>query len=284
MIVDSHTHIFAPEVISGKARYLLEDPEFADLYSNPSAKMATAENLIDSMDNSGIDKSMVCGFNWTQQELCNESNDYILESMRRYPNRLFGLASLRPDAGDPALYNFEKCVKGGIKGIGEMRLPAACLDTSFDSVWTPLAKILAERGLLWLFHSSEPVGHPYTGKGALTPQVLYPFIKRYPEVKFVLAHWGGGMPFYTLMPEVKKALSNTWFDTAASSYLYDGTIYEQIIRITGSEHILFGTDYPLLTQARCIRDITELGLEPGDRLNIMGLNALKLLVITDNGN
>ena len=281
VIIDSHTHIFAPEVIASRARYILADSGFAELYSHPSSRMATAENLIDSMDNSGVDMSIVCGFNWGSQKLCSESNSYILDSVRRYPDRLIGLAALRPDAGDAALYDFENCVKGGIRGIGEMRPPAKCLDTSFDNVWTPLASILVERGLLCLFHSSEPVGHPYTGKGDLTPEVLYPFIKRFPGVKFILAHWGGGMPFYELMPEVKKALANTWFDTAASGYLYDRMIFEQVIRLTGSERILFGSDYPLVPQQKYIKDIEGLGLSPGDILKIMGNNTMNLLGKTD---
>jgi hypothetical protein len=282
VIIDSHTHIFPPEVIANRERYLQADGGFAELYSDPSSRIATAENLIDSMDNSGVDMSIVCGFNWERQELCAVSNDYILDAIGRYPSRLIGLATLRPEAGDAALYDFERCVSGGVRGIGEMRLPAACLDISLDNLWTPVARLLSDRDLLCLFHSSEPVGHPYPGKSDMTPPVLYPFIKRFPEVRFILAHWGGGMPFYALMPEVKKALSNTWFDTAASSYLYDPMIYKQVIQITGSGRILFGSDYPLLQQKRCLKDIRGIGLPGEDSINILGLNAMKLLGIKDD--
>ena len=37
----------------------------------------------------------------------------------------------------------------------------------------------------------------------------------------IAAHWGGGLPFYALMPEVRDALQNVWFDTAAGHLLYD---------------------------------------------------------------
>jgi predicted TIM-barrel fold metal-dependent hydrolase len=85
------------------------------------------------------------------------------------------------------------------------------------------------------------------------------------------------------MPEVKKALSNTWFDTAASSYLYDRSIYEQVIRLVGSDRVLFGSDYPLLPQKRCIQDIINLGLPEEDSLRILGLNAMKLFAEKDAG-
>jgi predicted TIM-barrel fold metal-dependent hydrolase len=280
VLIDSHTHIFSPEVISNRERYLQLDEGFAALYSRPSSRLVTADELVDSMDKNDIDMSLVCGFGWARQELCNEANDYILKCISRYPGRLSGLATLIPESGDSALYELERCVKGGIRGIGEMRPPAASLDTPFDSLWAPIAKFLIERSLICLFHTSEPLGHPYPGKGDLTPQVLYPFITRYPGLKIILAHWGGGMPFYALMPEVKKALANTWFDTAASPFLYDPAIYRQAIDIIGAERILFGSDYPLMTQSRALKEIRALNIPTEDSDHILGLNAQKLLEIT----
>jgi predicted TIM-barrel fold metal-dependent hydrolase len=281
MLIDSHTHVFSPDVIHNRERYLQTDECFSALYSRPSSRLATADELVDSMDKNGIDMSMVCGFGWARQELCNEANEYILASIARYPQRLLGMVTLWPEAGDAALYELERCVKGGIKGIGEMRPPAASLDTAFDSLWTPIVKFLTERGLICLFHASEPVGHPYPGKGDLTPQVFYPFIHRFPGLRIILAHWGGGMPFYALMPEVKKALTNTWFDTAASQFLYDPAIYRQAIDIIGTEHILFGSDYPLMSQSRALGEVRGLKISPEDRDHILGINAQKLLEITD---
>jgi len=280
VLIDSHTHVFSPYVIRNRERYLKTDECFSALYSRPSSRLATADELVDSMDKNGIDMSVVCGFGWARQELCNEANEYILESIARYPQRLLGMVSLRPEAGDAALYELERCVKGGIKGIGEMRPPAASLDTTFDSQWTPIVKLLIERGLICLFHASEPVGHLYPGKGDLTPQVFYPFISRFPGLRIILAHWGGGMSFYTLMPEVKKALANTWFDTAASQLLYDPAIYRQAIDIIGTERILFGSDYPLMPQSRALREVQGLNISPEDRDYILGINAQKLLEIT----
>ena len=280
MLIDSHTHVFSPDVIRNRERYLKTDKCFSMLYSRPSSRLATTDELVDSMDKNGIDMSVVCGFGWAHQELCNEANEYILESIARYPQRLLGMVSLRPEAGDAALYELERCVKGGIKGIGEMRPPATSLDTAFDSLWTPIVKFLIERGLICLFHASEPVGHLYPGKGDLTPQVFYPFISRFPGLRIILAHWGGGMPFYALMPEVKKAITNTWFDTAASQFLYDPAIYRQAIDIIGTEHILFGSDYPLMPQSRALREVQDLNISPEDRDQILGINAQKLLEIT----
>jgi uncharacterized protein len=229
------------------------------------------------MDRQGIDMSIVCNIGWTEHNLCVESNDYILEAIGHYPNRIAGLAAIQPKAGEAAVWELERCVKGGVSGVGEMRPDLQGFDMCDDKLLTPLVNILIRHRLIWLSHASEPVGHDYSGKGALTPQVIYPFVVRHPEMRIVLAHWGGGLPFYALMPEVKAALSNVFFDTAASHYLYQSQIYTQVIDIIGAERILFGSDYPLMAPCRPLEEIKALGLSIQDNELLLGGNAARLL-------
>ena len=70
MIIDAHTHIFPPAVSEDRDAYLRRDTTFRELYSNPKARIATAEELIASMDEADIDKSVACGFGWSDAELC----------------------------------------------------------------------------------------------------------------------------------------------------------------------------------------------------------------------
>ncbi len=78
MIVDSHTHIFPPEVIEQRERYLGQDATFRTLYESPKAKLATADDLLRSMDESGIDVSVAAGFAWRDAETCRLHNDYLM--------------------------------------------------------------------------------------------------------------------------------------------------------------------------------------------------------------
>jgi uncharacterized protein len=281
VLIDSHTHIFPPEIIKERESYLRIDAEFASIYSRPAARLETAEELIESMDKSGVDMSIACGFGWQHKDLCKRHNDYILESIARFPKRLAGLVIVVPETDDGALAELERCVKAGARGIGEMRPSVETLDTSHDSLWTGIASLLVEKSLVCLFHASDPVGHPYPGKGGLTPEALYPFIARHQDLKFVLAHWGGGMPFYGLMPEVKRALANTWFDTAASRFLYSPGVYKQAAEIIGTDRILFGSDYPLMPQSRAVDDIKQSDLPADSVAAILGLNASRLFGIAD---
>jgi len=276
VIVDFHTHIFPAKVRDNRAEYL-RDPAFAALYSGPKAAIATDEDLIASMDRDGIDASVALGFGWRSHELCVETNDYVLEAAGRYPGRIIPFCAVQPLAQEAALREIERCLEGGARGIGELRADEQSFSLDDERVMAPLAELARLSGLPLLLHTSEPVGHTYAGKGTATPEVLYRFISCFPEVKLILAHWGGGLAFYALMPEVADALKNTYFDTAASPLLYRWDILAHVSRIVGEDKVLFGSDYPLLKPARLIRAIKGIGLL-GQHLNhVLGGNAQRIL-------
>lgn len=165
--------------------------------------------------------------------------------------------------------------------MGEMRPDMQLLDLRDEEVVDPFVEVIAKHDLVLLIHASEPVGHQYQGKGSITPEILYPFITSYPNLTLVCAHWGGGLPFYALMPEVNKAMSNVFFDTAASPFLYTPQVYHQVIQLVGADKVLFGSDYPLLAQSRLLEEIKSLDLpEETERLILSG-NARRLLGIAD---
>ncbi len=277
MIIDFHTHIFSPRVRERRDEYIKSDPCFALLYSQPKARLASAEELIASMDEARIDLSVVLNIGWVHHQLCVESNNYILEAISRYPDRLAGFCSIQPAAGDAAIAELERCARAGARGIGEMRSDRQGFSLTDSAVMRPVIDTALEHDLIFLTHSSEPVGHEYTGKGSITPGVLYDFILEFPALKIVCAHWGGGLPFYGLMPEVAKSLNNVFFDTAATVFLYRPQIFREVSDIVGSDRILFGSDYPLLQQSRIISQIQPLELAGEDKEKILGGNAQKLL-------
>jgi predicted TIM-barrel fold metal-dependent hydrolase len=276
VIIDFHTHIFPPWVKEQREAYVRRDRCFSLLYSEPKAKLATAEELIASMDEAEVDLSIALNIGWVSHELCVETNDYILDSVARYPKRLIGFCGIQPNAGDAALMELERCAKAGARGIGEMRSDMQAFDLAGDAMKS-LVNMALRHALIFLTHSSEPVGHQYIGKGSITPDVLYSFILSFPNLNIVCAHWGGGLPFYALMPEVAEALTNVYFDTAASLFLYQPQVFRRVTDITGSNKILFGTDYPLISQSRIIAQIRNSELPEKDKKDILERNAQKLL-------
>ena len=284
MIIDFHTHVFPPRIEENRQRYVRSDACFAELYFSPKARLATADELIDSMDRDGVDVSVILSGGWTTQELCVEINDYILESIARYPKRLIGFCGtslgMSLQSMEVAVSEIERCVKGGIRGVGELRLDSQLPHDPGPEVLKPVVEVIRKHSLVLLVHASEPVGHLYPGKGGVTPDILYSLITCFPDIKLVCAHWGGGLPFYALMPEVKAAMNNVYFDTAASPFLYTPEVYRQVVELVGAEKVLFGSDYPLLAQKRLLREIESAELPPGAKEMVLSGNACRLLGIT----
>jgi len=277
MIIDFHTHVVPPKIKEKRVEYLKRDPCFSLLYSNPKMKLVTADELIVSMDRDGVDLAVALNLGWVNQELCVETNDYILESVSRYPKRLVGFCAVQPKAGDAALRELERCIRAGALGLGEMRPDVQEFDLTDEIVMKPLVEIMTSNNLIFLLHASEPVGHQYLGKGGITPDILYSFIAKFPNLKTVCAHWGGGLPFYALMPEVSEVLANVYFDTAATPFLYHRQIFEHTMHLVGIDKVLFGSDYPLLSQKKVIEQVKALGLPEPAKEMILGANAQRLL-------
>lgn len=276
MIVDLHAHITAPEIISRRDEYLVRDAWFRDLYANPQARLSSADDLVAEMDRSGVDRAVVCGFGWREMDLCRRDNDYVIESVARYPERLIGLAIANPLAGAEAVREIERCAEHGVRGVGELMPDGQGYRLDDERVMAPVVEALQAHDLLLLAHCSEPVGHAYPGKGTVTPDQVIRFARRFPEVTLVCAHWGGGTLFYELMPEVARVMGRVYYDTAASLYLYADAIFELAARWM-PDKVLFATDFPLIAPGRFLARVRAAGL-PADALNkMLGGNACRLL-------
>ena len=279
MIIDFHTHIFPSEVRENRERFFDREPAFKLLYGVPGSRLSGAEELVGNMDDQGIDKSVVFGFPWYREDYFKANNDYVLEAVERYRGRLIGFATAFPLARG-AEKEFERCLKAGLSGIGELALYDEGLSGGIRDRFEPVAEIAQRFDVPILLHANEPVGHAYPGKTAVTLHELYSFLRQNGDNRFVLAHWGGGIFFYHLMKrEVKEVLRNTWFDTAASPFLYDKEIYPIATRILGPDRILFGSDFPLLKPGRYLEEMKEAGLSENAITKISGENAARLLGI-----
>ena len=279
MIFDFHTHIFPPWLRPRREEYLKRDATFGELFASPDARMATGERLVRRMDEDGVDVSVVMGIGWTDIELARAANDYLIDAVAKYPDRLVGLAGVNPAWRAKAVEEARRCAEAGLRGIGELHPDTQGYDLGDLDTMAPLMEIVREHGLIVTTHSSEPVGHEYPGKGKTRPEVLWRFIRNFSDVPIVCAHWGGGLPFYGLMPEVKEGLDRAYFDTAATSLLYDAWIFETVASAIGPERILMGSDYPLVRARTVIGQVESSGLSRSAKDMVLGGNAARLLGI-----
>ena len=281
MIIDFHTHIFPPYLREHREELLPRDQTLATLYSSPKARMASAEELVSTMDGAGIDVSVALGIGWNDLELCRQANDYVIEAVQRFPLRLKGFCSVNPLWGTAAVAEMERCAQAGLVGIGELHPDTQGFDLGDSATMAPLVEAAMRLGMPILTHASEPVGHLYAGKGHTTPEVLYRFIDSFPDATLICAHWGGGLPFYALMPEVSQALQRVFFDTATSPFLYLLEVFPVVVGLVGEDKVLLGTDYPMMEQNRLIRQVIDAPISDEAKEGILYANAARLLGIPD---
>jgi hypothetical protein len=227
-----------------------------------------------------VDRAVVFGFGWRDMALCRQDNDYVIESVARFPERLIGFAIVNPGAGDEAIQEIERCAAAGLCGIGELMPDGQGYRLDDQQVMAPIVEVAQEYGMLLLTHCSEPVGHLYPGKGTVTPDEVIRFARLFPEATLVCAHWGGGTIFYELMPEVSQVMRNVYYDTAASLYLYQDDIFALAARWAPGK-VLFATDFPLLTPQRFIKRMRAVRMPTATLRRMLGGNAWRVLELGD---
>ena len=277
MIIDFHVHAFPAEIRDHRERFLDDEPEFKLLYESPKSKLVSAENIVAMMDEQGVDLSVVFGFPWRNPDTCRLNNDYVIDAVSRYPDRLRGLCcvdSLNPEAAQEV----RRCLDAGLSGVGELAFYGCGIDGQCQLSLDPIMALCREHSVPVLLHTNEEVGHIYPGKTPNTMIQIYETIGRFPDNTIVLAHWGGGIFFYNLLKKaVKETLANVYYDTAASPFLYDSRIYNYAKDLVGIDKVLFGTDYPLLKPERYFKEMAAAGMDAADREQVCGKNAARLL-------
>lgn len=276
MIVDVHTHIFPAYICDNRSNYFDGEEAFKLLYDSPKAKMADAEKLIESMDRHGVDVSVTFGFPWKSPDNYRRHNDYILEAVSKYPNRLKGLCCV--DMYDPGAFaEIRRCLDSGMSGVGEVAFYQSGIGPEAIELLKPVMTLCMQKDMPILIHTNEPVGHYYHGKTPIELSNIYSVAENFPDNKIIFAHWGGGIFFYHLLKrEVRQVLKNVFYDTAASPFLYDPKIYRAATDLAGVGKILLGTDYPLIGPERYYKEIDQAGLNKEEKEAMLGGNAAEL--------
>jgi predicted TIM-barrel fold metal-dependent hydrolase len=273
VIVDFHTHIFPPRVRDERAEYVRRDATFAEMYGRAKASIATAEGLLASMDEAGVDVSVALGFAWGEAELCVEHNDYLLEAASRSGGRIVPFVTVNFDDAETAEREARRGAAAGARGLGELR-PESQGWSLEGAAGDGLAALARERGLILLFHVTEAGGHDYPGKRGLPVGEFRRFVERERGLAIVGAHLAGGLSpgGGGWLPE------GVYADTAALRYLYEPSALPGAVKLTGGR-LLFGSDYPLIGQAAALEDVRGGGLDDASLGAVLGEGAARLLGI-----
>ena len=291
MRIDAHIHFTPPSLAKNLDQFSEQEPLWGYLLNPGSVGKsaqgwARAERMIADMDAAEIDRAVIQGEYRLKHESCVQRNNQGMELLRRWPERLITFCVVQPAAGDLALDELKRCIDGGMRGVGELNPYGANLRLDHPD-FLRIVEACIDFDIPLNLHINEEFGHYYPGKSTTPLSHYYQLIERYPELKLILAHWGGGMLFYELMPKIRKTMRNVWYDTAASPLLFPTEdIFRVALECVDQRKILYGSDYPLLiypghqTEPDFIPfldEIDALHLDPPVKADILGDNAARLL-------
>lgn len=293
MIIDCHVHLYPDAAIADPAGWAAAraEPRWAAMVG-PRADGARSlqgwadeTRLLRDMDAAGVDRAVLLGWYWEHPATCAEQNRFLAEAVRRHPDRLEACATIHAACGaDGVRTELERCRAEGLSGLGELCPPAQGF--GYDDPVLAAALELAAR---WRWpvnlHVTEPAGRAYPGRVETPFMELLALAGRHPAVRFVLAHWGGMLPFFELNGAVARRLANVYYDTAASPLLYRPEVFPLVVRAVGAGRIVYGSDYPLRLYpkvqaepefARFLAEIRGSGLDEAELRNVLGGNWRRL--------
>ena len=266
-VVDAHVHILPDRVRADRAS--VADAWFTACHASERSVLAGPGDLLAAMDADGVDRAVCFTWPFASPALCVEANDWLAAAVAAHPDRLVGFGVVNP--ADPgAAAEVARCARLGLRGIGEINADAQGWSLDDLGAFAPVAAACAAAGLPVTLHASEPVGHPYPGKGTAGPGRVERLAVSFGDVSVVAAHLGGGLPLYAHMPEIRALLrANLWVDTAAVPFLYDPSVYARAVELVGADRVLLGSDFPLLRPSRYLGEISA-RLSPADAAMVCG--------------
>jgi predicted TIM-barrel fold metal-dependent hydrolase len=311
MHIDVHAHYFPQDYLDLMTRFGAQSPRSVPMA--PGAQVTLSERL-ELMDDAGIDMQVlsVAAVQPYLDEAANAveaaraANDLYVDVCKQHRGRFAAFGTVPLPHVDAALAEVERC----LDRLGMLGITTGCsvagrtLDSpEFAPFWEELNRrraVLflhpvgagagpgtADYGLTWM------IGAPFEDTIVALRIVLSGVVARYPDVRIIVPHLGGTIPFLFQriddqnerrldtatgeLPEPATAyLKRLWYDTVNR--------YPAALRCScdafGAERILLGTDWPYLAGPKfkhCVTYVQEAGLSERETEGILGNNAAALL-------
>jgi predicted TIM-barrel fold metal-dependent hydrolase len=221
----------------------------------------TEDQLIRTMDANGVDISIVQPYPGAPDP--KEVHDRIAAMAKRYPGRIYGLASVNPYIErDRYVAEITRCVE-------ELGFVGVKLHTIGHAV-----NPLTETGGL-VFETAVKLGiavNVHTGPGIpfALPSLCVPRANQYPELKIVLAHSGAGLLTADAFVAAKTC-SNIYLET--SWCMSDDLPW--LIKELGADRVLFGTDSLTNTPVELTK-YRAIGISEAELKLCLGVNAANI--------
>lgn len=239
-------------------------------------------------------------------ELARLVNDALAAIRTERPDRFTALATLPMVDPDAAVVEFDRVTS-------DLGLPGCMLFSNANGValsderFWPLYERASERNAVLYIHPTYPIGVEAMTDFWLMPLVGFTFDttlaaaklvfqgipERYPGIRWVLGHLGGAIPYlaerldrgYYAFADCRAHISRPpsqylrefYYDTVN----FDPAALALAVEFAGADHLLAGSDYPhqIGSIERMLGSLGELELSAGERLQVLGGTAVKLLAL-----
>ncbi len=206
-------------------------------------------------------------------------NEEVLKAARDNPDVLIPFASVEPHKGKLAVREARELIDAGARGFKFHPNTQAFWPN--DRAWYPLYEVIADAGLIALFHSGTTgIGAGLPGGGGVrlkysNPMCVDDVAADFPELQIILAH--PSFPWQDEALAIAVHKPNVYIDLSGWSPKY---FPENLIRYTNTQlrhKMLFGSDYPLITPDRWLDDFKRLPIKDEVRPLVLKENAARLL-------
>ncbi|HVV08404.1 MAG TPA: amidohydrolase family protein [Amycolatopsis sp.] len=280
--IDVHTHVHADdhghltmddELLEAAARYFKEDapqPTVADIAEHYRAlKMAAVVFTVDT--------ELATGHRPV-------SNEEIAEAAAQYPDTLIPFASIDPARGLSGVRAARRLVEQhGVRGF-KFHPSIQAFEPNDRKVY-PLYEEIQSLGVPALFHTGQTgIGAGLPGGRGIKlrysdPMLVDDVAADFPDLTIILAH--PSVPWADSSISIATHKANVYVDLSGWSPKY---FPPQLVRAANTllrHKVLFGSDFPLITPERWLRDFENLEIREGVRPLIMKENAIRALGLRD---
>jgi predicted TIM-barrel fold metal-dependent hydrolase len=299
MIIDAHCHFWLKESISDDLIQVLKTIANKFRFDFNLILDGSAERLIGEMNEAGIDKTILLAvdgdLHFESKITFREYNNILAKALKKFPDRLIGLAGIDPRRGKSAIQELERCVEElGFRGVKLWPLTGFYPD---DLRFYPFYERVQELGAIILCHTG--LGPSKTYLKYCRPAHVDTIAVDFPEIKIIMAHMGD--PWTNEAIAVASKNPNVYIDISAwepAFKMVPFAFFQTLIQAKmscGIDKILFGSDWPLFTPILSLKEwvegIKKIKLPPPLKLmglpeltedeknKILGENAAKLLEI-----
>src|SRR5467141_43474 len=196
-----------------------------------------------------------------------DGNTALLALEREHPNLIRGYVTVSPNYTPHARAEIARCLGAGMLGI---QLAASRRAT--DPLLDPMLELAGERGVPVLEHVWQNRRGDRPGQEASDGQELAALAARHPQVRFILAHIGGGGDWEHSLAAL-RATPNVYVDLSGSGV--DGGMLEACLEAAGVERLLWGTDLTMDAGWAKLRYLERL-LQPPELELVQWRNAARI--------